>query len=75
MTTSWVVISSGVYVLLSLSSRGGLKFFSQISGGPHPFESMLVACLCVVSKFDVFPLLLVYLVGLEPSFSFMVFLC
>jgi hypothetical protein len=28
--------------------------------------------LCVVSKFDVFSMLLLYLVGLEPSFLFMV---
>jgi hypothetical protein len=61
--------------MLSLSSRGGLKFLSQFSDSPHPPESMLWTCLCVVSKFDVFPLFLLYLVGLEPLFSLMVFLC
>jgi hypothetical protein len=65
----------GVYVLLSLSSRGGMKFFFQFSGGPHPSKSMLWTCLCVVSKFVVFSLLLLYLAGFEPSFLFIVFLC
>jgi hypothetical protein len=64
-----------VYVLLSLSSRGGLKFFSQFSRVPHPSESMLWTCLCGVSKFNVFSLILLYLAGPGLSFLFMVFLC
>jgi hypothetical protein len=38
----------GLYVLLLLSSCRGLKFFSQFFGDPHPFESMLWTCLCVM---------------------------
>jgi hypothetical protein len=61
--------------MFSLSSRGGLKFFSQFFGGPHPSKSMLWTCFREVSKLSVLYLLLLYLVGLEPSFSFVVFLC
>jgi hypothetical protein len=51
------------------------NFFSQFYGGPHPSESMKWICLCEASKFIVLSLLLLYLVGLEPSFSIGTFLC
>jgi hypothetical protein len=64
-----------LYALLSLFDRGGLKFFFQFFDGLHPSESMLLTCLCVVSKLNALSLLLLYLAGLEPSMSFTVFLC
>jgi hypothetical protein len=49
------------------------KIFLPISSGLHPYELMFWTCLCVVSKLNMLSLLLMYLVGLEPSFSFMIF--
>jgi hypothetical protein len=57
-----------------LSGCGGPKFFSQFSDAPHPSESMLWICLCGMSKLIVLSLLLLYLVGLEASFSLETFL-
>jgi hypothetical protein len=76
VTASWVVmLFCGVECRISAFWLWRTEMFSQFFRGTHPSKSMLWFYLVVLSKLIVLSLPLLYLVGLEASFSLGTFLC